>query len=123
MYSLSHRIKFSAGHFLRDYDGICKNPHGHNWEVLFNLEGRELSANGMLVDFYDIDRVVKPIHQKLDHAFLNDFAPFDKISPTSENLAYWIYEETVEALTFDRARLVSVTVKEYEDSVVTYRPA
>ena len=66
---------------------------------------------------------VDGVHRRLDHAFLNDFAPFDKISPTSENLARWIYEQTVEALTFERARLASVTVKEYENSIVTYRPA
>ena len=39
MYELNHRTKFSAAHFLRNYPGICRRTHGHNWEIWITVEG------------------------------------------------------------------------------------
>jgi 6-pyruvoyltetrahydropterin/6-carboxytetrahydropterin synthase len=122
MYELNYSLKFSAAHFLRDYEGICRNTHGHNWEVWVTLEGAQLGPNGLLLDFYEIERVLKPLHVTLDHAFINEIEPFDKISPTSENLARWIFERIRPDLERPGVRLRQVAVKEYESSLVIYRP-
>lgn len=123
MYELRYRFKFCSAHFLRDYDGICKNTHGHNWEAWVILEGEELLHNGTLIDFYDIDRAVEPVRKDLDHAFINEISPFTEISPTSENLAKWIYDRLAPTFNTARTRLKAVAVKEYEDSLVTYSPS
>ncbi|MBN1475596.1 6-carboxytetrahydropterin synthase QueD [Candidatus Sumerlaeota bacterium] len=123
MHEINYRFKFSAAHFLRDYEGICRNTHGHNWEVIVTLEGEELTSNGMLIDFYEVERVVKPVRDDLDHAFLNEIPPFTEISPTSENLAKWIFDRIRPQIESDRVRLRQISVREYEDSLVTYRPS
>ncbi|NUP90320.1 MAG: 6-carboxytetrahydropterin synthase QueD [Candidatus Sumerlaeia bacterium] len=122
MYELNYRLTFSAGHWLRDYEGICKNPHGHNWEVWVTLEGEALAPNGTLVDFYDIERALEPLRRDVDHAMLNDIPPFTEISPTSENLAKWIHDRLAGMFNRGGVRLKQVAVKEYENSTVIYRP-
>jgi 6-pyruvoyltetrahydropterin/6-carboxytetrahydropterin synthase len=122
MYELRYRFKFCSAHFLRDYEGICKNTHGHNWEGFVTIVGSELAPNGTLIDFYDVDRAVQPVVKDLDHGMINDIPPFDKISPTSENLAKWIYDRLAPTFATERTRLDSVSIREYEDSLVTYRP-
>jgi len=43
------------------------------------------------MDFAEIKRAFKPIHERLDHRLLNDIEGLD--NPTSENLARWIWHE------------------------------
>ncbi len=37
MFEITVQAGFSSGHFLRDYQGKCENPHGHNYRVLVTL--------------------------------------------------------------------------------------
>ncbi len=122
MYELNYRMRFSAAHHLRNYKGICKNVHGHNWEVWVTLEGRDLAPDGTLIDFCDVERALQPIAKKLDHVLVNEIPPFTEISPTSENIARWIFDELRPTLDRDGVRLSRVTVEEYEGATVTYRP-
>lgn len=122
MFELNYCLRFSAAHFLRDYGGICRNPHGHNWEVWITLVGERTAPNGTLVDFYEIEAAVKPLRERLDHAMINDIPPFTEISPTSENIARWVFEQVRPRLERPGVRLAKVSVKEYENSLVVYRP-
>lgn len=63
LWEMSHRLPF--------HNGWCKNIHGHSYKMRVELVG-ELDNNGMLIDFYDIDKVVKPIIQMYDHSMLVD---------------------------------------------------
>lgn len=63
IWEMSHRLPF--------HEGPCKNIHGHSYKMLLQLEG-DLGDNRMLIDFYDIERIVKPLIDKLDHAFVVD---------------------------------------------------
>jgi 6-pyruvoyltetrahydropterin/6-carboxytetrahydropterin synthase len=94
MFEVSVDEMFSAGHALRGYKGKCENPHGHNYKVRVVLEGPDLNSIGLLYDFLDVKRIMRAIIEGLDHKFLNDQAPFDKINPSAENLAKFFYEET-----------------------------
>ena len=51
MFQVSVEETFSAGHALRGYRGKCENVHGHNYRVRVTLEGPQLDAIGLLVDF------------------------------------------------------------------------
>jgi 6-pyruvoyltetrahydropterin/6-carboxytetrahydropterin synthase len=64
-------VAFDAGHRLLDYQGKCANPHGHTYRAELFLEGRDLDALGLLVDFGDMKREFKGwIDAQWDHAFL-----------------------------------------------------
>ena len=51
MFEVSVEQTFAAGHALRNYKGKCENVHGHNYRVQVTVEGPELDATGLLVDF------------------------------------------------------------------------
>ena len=48
-----------------------------------------LDSVGILFDFGN----VKEIQKQLDHRFLNELKPFEKINPTAENICIWIYDQ------------------------------
>jgi 6-pyruvoyltetrahydropterin/6-carboxytetrahydropterin synthase len=84
------RQTFSAAHFLPNYNGKCKNLHGHNWtvEVFFNVQHLK---DGLAIDFKEIKEKLNDILKELDHTNLNDRIPFKKFPPTCENVALHIY--------------------------------
>ena len=51
---------------------------------------RSTRCTGWILDFADIKAAFKPLHDQLDHNYLNEIAGLE--NPTSENLAAWIWE-------------------------------
>jgi 6-pyruvoyltetrahydropterin/6-carboxytetrahydropterin synthase len=124
MFEVSVEETFAAGHALRNYHGKCENVHGHNYRVRVALEGAELDQAGLLVDFVEIKRVLRAIIEKLDHQFLNDVAPFDKLNPSAENMARYFYQELAQNLTGARehaVRVAEVKIWETDTATATYR--
>jgi 6-pyruvoyltetrahydropterin/6-carboxytetrahydropterin synthase len=115
---------FAAGHALRGYKGKCENVHGHNYRVRVTLAGSELDSVGMLYDFVHLKQVIQGVIRSLDHRFLNDFPPFDKVNPSAENIARHIYEETEKQLREapNGSGISCITVWETDTSAATYRP-
>ena len=93
MYELTVKMSFNAAHNLRNYKGKCEQIHGHNWKVEVALKGEKLDRAGMLVDFKRIKESVGEVLKKIDHRHLNKIPPFNKISPSSENIARYIYQQ------------------------------
>ena len=58
MFEVTVEETFAAGHALRGYRGKCENVHGHNYRVQLTLEGPELDAVGLLVDFVEVKRLI-----------------------------------------------------------------
>ena len=98
-------------HALSNYDGKCKNIHGHTYKLFVTLIGipcEDCSSpkNGMVLDFGDLKNIVKvPIVDVFDHALvvpankgfeeLRKFQETDKyievpFQPTCENLTIYI---------------------------------
>ena len=67
----------------------CYRLHGHNYIVEIEIRG-EIAPNGFCngVDFNIIDKEMKPLIDKLDHQYLNDFIN----NPTAENIAKWFLD-------------------------------
>ncbi|RKY98483.1 MAG: 6-carboxytetrahydropterin synthase [Ignavibacteriae bacterium] len=66
---IGKEFKWEMGHRLPEHFGQCKNIHGHSYKMLVEFEG-ELDENGMVIDYYDVEKIINPIIEKLDHAFL-----------------------------------------------------
>jgi len=123
MYEISVDETFAAAHNLRDYHGKCEDLHGHNYKVRVFMEGKHLDSTGLLYDFVHLKRVIQDVIRSLDHKYLNELAPFDKLNPSAENIARHIYDETAKHLpnSPNGARIAGVTVWETDTSAATYR--
>jgi len=122
VFELRVKGRFSAAHMLRGYRGKCARLHGHNWEVEVAVEAEGLSEAGMVIDFGELKGMLGEVLDELDHKLLNDIPPFDRLNPTSENIAKWIFDRMKEKLSgFEGVRVSSVTVRESEGVAASYR--
>ncbi len=93
---VSKEFTFDAAHHLHDYEGKCKNLHGHTYRVVLGLSGYT-DERGLLIDFGDIKKIWKQkIEIHLDHRYLNETLP--PMNTTAENIVVWIYEKLTVAL-------------------------
>jgi len=124
MFQVSVEDTFSSGHALRGYKGKCENVHGHNYRVRLTIEGPQLDAIGLLVDFTHLKKIMREIMGRLDHQFINDLEPFRTVNPSAENMARYFFEETAKQLTElpPGARLTEAAIWETDTSSATYRP-
>lgn len=67
----------------------CGRLHGHSFRVQIHVRGPVGAETGWVVDFADIKKAFKPLHDQLDHNFLNEIEGL--ANPTSEVLAAWIW--------------------------------
>ncbi len=101
-------------HALWNYDGACRNIHGHSYRLFVTLAG--IPANdrndpkfGMIMDFKDLKNIIKgPVVDHLDHSLvvyredegdtLTEIRKmYEKVyafdfQPTCENLVIYIVE-------------------------------
>ena len=122
MYRVSVRHHFDAAHYLRGYQGKCEQMHGHRFEVRVTLEAPQLDEVGMAFDFSELKRHLREVLGRFDHVCLNEVAPFDKVNPSSENIAATIYQEMLLRLKGESVSIFSVEVWESPDSCATYVP-
>lgn len=123
MFEVTVEQTFAAGHALRNYHGKMEDIHGHNYRVRVTVEGRQLDSTGLLVDFLEVDRLIKGAVGYLDHRFINDLKPFDEINPSAENIAKYFYDRVNEGLKNEvPVRISAVQVWETDTSSAIYRP-
>jgi 6-pyruvoyltetrahydropterin/6-carboxytetrahydropterin synthase len=124
MFQVSVEETFSSGHALRGYKGKCENPHGHNYRVQVTLEGPQLDAIGLLVDFTELKEVMRNIIKRLDHQFINDLEPFKTVNPSAENMAKYFYDEVSRKLVGlpPGAKITDVVIWETDTAMARYRP-
>lgn len=114
MYTITVRTEFNSAHRLRNYRGKCEGLHGHNWTAEVTVGAKQLDKTGMVVDFTLLKKELNKFLERLDHKFLNEIRPFNKINPTSENIARYIYDG------MKRFKPINVTVWETPTSGATY---
>ena len=101
---LTKRIEFAAAHRYgrpewddaknRGVFGRCYNPpaHGHNYLLELTVSGDIDPTTGMVVNLFDLKRVLLDVIEEFDHKNLNLDMPYfkDRI-PTSENFAHVLW--------------------------------
>lgn len=91
---ITQAFVFEAAHRLPNVpDGHkCKNMHGHSYRVELTYVGDIDPHTGFVLDFFDIERQLKPLFAQLDHKVLNEVPGLG--NPTAENIAIWISRKT-----------------------------
>jgi 6-pyruvoyltetrahydropterin/6-carboxytetrahydropterin synthase len=101
-------------HALYEYDGLCRNIHGHSYNLEVTLTGQPRNQpghpkDGMVLDFGDLKEIVKThIVNRFDHALMvnrlisgaqaellektTERVIIVDFQPTSENISAYIAE-------------------------------
>ena len=66
---IAKEFRWEMGHRLPEHFGLCKNIHGHSYKMIVEFEG-ELDKNQMVIDYYDVEKIINPVIEKLDHSFM-----------------------------------------------------
>src|SRR5262249_29723683 len=84
-------FSFEAAHHLPNVpEGHkCRRLHGHSFRCEIHVRGPIDGRLGWVADFADLKEAFAPLHQRLDHNYLNEVDGLE--NPTSENLARWIW--------------------------------
>jgi 6-pyruvoyltetrahydropterin/6-carboxytetrahydropterin synthase len=129
-------------HALWNYDGACRNIHGHSYKLFVSLAGTPCSKPGhpkfgMVLDFKDLKRLVRePVVDFLDHSLAvykeSESEILDAVGslygkvhvfdfqPTCENLVLYIVKK-IEAKLPDGLELSSVKLYETATSFAEWQ--
>lgn len=121
MYDVTIIKSFSAAHRLAEIGGKCEELHGHNFKVEVTVGAPDLNSEGILIDFRLVKKWLKDILDKMDHQHLNDLPFFSGKNPSSENIAYYVYQEMQNKVKEDEVKVLRVKVWESENAAVTYK--
>jgi 6-pyruvoyltetrahydropterin/6-carboxytetrahydropterin synthase len=110
---VTREFTFEMAHVLRNYDGPCRNVHGHSYRLFVTLTGVPVvddgnSKNGMVIDFTELKNIVlENIVNRFDHSVVvsNDFDrdKMKMMSATFGNTIVVDYQPTCENLVADFA--------------------
>jgi len=113
---VTKEFRFEMAHALWNYDGPCRNVHGHSYILFVTFSGRpaddpENRRNGMVIDFGDLKRLVKEnIVDRLDHSLMvAGFAPTETVESYRQHFGNVIvspYQPTCENLVADIAGIL-----------------
>jgi 6-pyruvoyltetrahydropterin/6-carboxytetrahydropterin synthase len=123
---ITRKAEFSASHVCR-VDSLSDtenrelfgeeahpNGHGHNYVLEVSVEGEIDPVTGMVMNLKDLKDILdQEIVQPMDHRFLNkEVPPFDKVVPTTANVAREIWRRLDNRLAGTAAELVRVRLHE-----------
>lgn len=92
----------------------CARMHGHSFKIIVTMVGDRDPHVGWVIDYHEVTKRMEPLLAKLDHRVLNEVPGLE--NPTSENLAYWLYEVARGVI----PQLTRVTVAETPSTECSY---
>ena len=102
LYTIRTKAQFESAHSIRDYIPDPNNPgkfldepiHGHTWIIeAFASSNKVDKRTGFALDFLTLKKKVDELAEYFDHKLINEVNPFNKINPSTENIAKYIYNE------------------------------
>ena len=114
---VTKEFRFEMAHALWNYDGPCRNVHGHSYILYVTIAGEPVNdpadpKNGMVIDFSVLKQIVlKNIVDKFDHSVVvsRDFdrEKMEMMAKTFGNTVIVDYQPTCENLVADIAATLS----------------
>ncbi len=94
---VTKEFSFEMAHVLWNYDGPCKNVHGHSYRLFVTLSGSpvdnpENPKNGMVIDFGDLKSIVK---KQIVNIFDHSVVLSDRIEKGKTDLFARLFGNTV----------------------------
>ena len=113
---VTKEFKFEMAHALWNYDGPCRNVHGHSYRLFVTIMGEPINdtsnpKHGMVIDFGDLKRIVKKeIVDRFDHTVVvsgnADPLKLQSLGDMFGNVLIVGYQPTCENLVDDMARII-----------------
>jgi len=113
---VTREFRFEMAHVLYNYDGPCRNVHGHSYLLYVTLSGLPLDdpdhpRNGMVIDFGDLKRIVtENVVNRFDHALMiSGLAPAALVESYRKHFSNVIvspYQPTCENIVAEIAAIV-----------------
>ncbi len=110
---VTKEFRFEMAHLLANYDGLCKNIHGHSYILYITVKGKIIDDKknpklGMVIDFGDLKRIVKQeIVDKLDHSVaVNQDFRSNELNKYSDRIIELPYQPTCENMVVDFAERI-----------------
>ena len=130
---ISKEFHFAAGHQLyveewsqdknREVFDHCVNQHGHNYVLEVTVGGSVDPETGMIMNYYQLNAIIKPIVDRMDHCAggLNEL--FKGMLTTAENLVERIAQLVIDELAArsDHVTLAQVVLKETPKTRAVWR--
>ncbi len=114
---VTKEFPFEMAHVLWNYDGPCRNVHGHSYRLFVTIAGTPIDnpenpKNGMVIDFSDLKSIVKKeIVNVFDHAVVvssrYEKEKRDMFTKLFGNTVVVDYQPTCENLVADFAEKIS----------------
>jgi 6-pyruvoyltetrahydropterin/6-carboxytetrahydropterin synthase len=120
---VTKQFSFEMAHALWNYDGPCRNIHGHSYQLfvtVFGQPGRDHNSTklGMVIDFSDLKKIVNQVVVNyFDHSVvISSKASQPEIERVEQMFdKYYVvdYQPTCENLVIDMARRISNRLPEH----------
>lgn len=114
---VTKRFNWEMSHALFNYDGLCRNIHGHSYIMYATIIGEPITDEdncklGMVIDFGDFKKIVKEtIVNKFDHSLVlydkEKHQEFSKTEGLFDRLHILDYQPTCENMVIDFADRIS----------------
>jgi len=113
---VTKEFAFETAHALWNYDGPCRNVHGHSYKLFVTLIGEPVEntdhpKNGMVIDFGDLKRTVnREVVDLFDHSVIIsdmvDRAKLENMKQMFSNVIVVDYQPTCENMVADIAHRI-----------------
>jgi len=114
---VTKEFRFEMAHALWNYDGPCRNVHGHSYILYVTVAGvpvndPDSNRNGMVLDFGDLKKIVREsVVDRFDHTLMvSGQAPAATVESYRQhfgNVIVSAYQPTCENLVADIAATLS----------------
>jgi len=127
---IAKEFRWEMGHRLPFHEGKCKNLHGHSYKCMVELNGNIVDGK-MVLDYYDVKKVIEPIIENLDHSFIvwagdkelielldkmNSKKVVVDFQTTAENLCLFLLDEIKKSNLPENIKGIKVKVFETENT-------
>lgn len=118
---------FSAQRRLPGYAGPenspkCAQLHTTYFKLQLEIATIEPPHQGFAIDFYQIKKELENLLDPMVGEILNDIKPFNTLTPSTENVSKWLFQQFESYIDSAVAKLLAITVWEDENFAARYAP-